>query len=98
HIGGTSASTPLLAGMISLLNDIRMSIGKPPLGFLNYWIYQQLNSGLPAYNDITVGNNACSADKQYCCAYGFPAQKSWDAVTGVGTPNFQALVEIAKKY
>ena len=32
---GTSASAPVVASMITLLNDARISIGKKPVGFLN---------------------------------------------------------------
>ncbi|KAH9164080.1 peptidase S8/S53 domain-containing protein, partial [Lactarius sanguifluus] len=50
-VSGTSCSTPTAAGIISLLNDYRISNGKPPLGFLN---------GL---NDITSGTNpGCNTD------------------------------------
>lgn len=31
-IGGTSASAPALAGMISLMNERLLAAGKPPLG------------------------------------------------------------------
>ena len=53
-IGGTSASSPAFAGFVSLLNDVRISNGRPPLGFLNPFIYSIGKSG---FNDITVGNN-----------------------------------------
>jgi hypothetical protein len=39
-IGGTSASTPLFSGLVSLLNEARLQKGKPPMGFLNPWMYQ----------------------------------------------------------
>jgi hypothetical protein len=32
--GGTSASTPTVAGVISLVNDVRLNKGLPPLGFV----------------------------------------------------------------
>ena len=37
---GTSASTPTLAGIISLLNDARLQNNKSTLGFLNPFLYQ----------------------------------------------------------
>jgi hypothetical protein len=37
-VGGTSASTPLFAGLVSLLNEARLAASKPPLGYLNNWI------------------------------------------------------------
>jgi tripeptidyl-peptidase I len=52
-LGGTSASAPTFAGLVALLNDARISAGRPPLGFLNPLIYQV---GDKAFNDITAGN------------------------------------------
>ncbi|KAH8979410.1 subtilisin-like protein [Lactarius akahatsu] len=37
-IDGTSCAVPIAAGIVSLLNDYRLSKGKTPLGFLNYWL------------------------------------------------------------
>ena len=39
-IDGTSASTPIFAGVVTLLNDARAAAGLPPLGFLNPILYQ----------------------------------------------------------
>ncbi|CAN0360739.1 unnamed protein product, partial [Discosporangium mesarthrocarpum] len=39
-VGGTSASSPALAGLISLLNERLLAAGRPPLGFLNPALYQ----------------------------------------------------------
>ncbi|KAH8986403.1 subtilisin-like protein [Lactarius hatsudake] len=79
---GTSCSTPIVAGIISLLNDYRFSQGKPPLGFLNPWLY---GGGLSGLNDIVSGSNpGCDTD-------GFSAVVGWDPVTGLGTPDFLRL-------
>ena len=76
-ISGTSASTPLTAGIISLVNDARIAAGKSPLGFLNPWLYTEGYKGL---TDIVSGSaHGCGVD-------GFPAVKGWDPVTGLGTP------------
>ncbi|KAI9433494.1 subtilisin-like protein [Lactarius indigo] len=72
---GTSCSTPTVAGIISLLNDYRISKGKQPLGFLNPWLY---SFGLAGLNDITFGSNpGCRTD-------GFPAIDGWDPVRPAG--------------
>ncbi|KAH9021889.1 subtilisin-like protein [Lactarius pseudohatsudake] len=82
---GTSCSTPIVAGIISLLNDHQLSQGKPPLGFLNPWLY---GGGLKGLNDIVSGSNpGCNTD-------GFPAVVGWDPVTGLGTPDFLRLMYI----
>jgi hypothetical protein len=38
-VDGTSASAPYFAAFVSLMNDIRLSAGNAPLGFLNPFIY-----------------------------------------------------------
>ncbi|KAF8207886.1 tripeptidyl peptidase A [Mycena galopus ATCC 62051] len=85
HIGGTSASSPTFAGFVTLLNDARLKKGLPSLGFLNPLFYSHAASG---FNDITVGNNPG------CGTEGFNATKGWDAVTGLGTPDFAKLVKL----
>merc|ERR1711935_783733 len=37
---GTSASTPTFAGYVSLLNEARTRAGKPVMGYLNPFLYQ----------------------------------------------------------
>ncbi|KAH9071521.1 subtilisin-like protein [Lactarius deliciosus] len=75
----------IVAGIISLLNDYRLSQGKRPLGFLNPWIY---GGGLEGFNDIVSGSNpGCNTD-------GFSAIVGWDPVTGLGTPDFERLMYI----
>ncbi|KAF7309949.1 Tripeptidyl-peptidase sed3 [Mycena indigotica] len=84
-VDGTSASCPVFASVIGLINDELIGAGKKPLGFLNPFLYS--NAG--AMNDITLGNNpGCDTD-------GFPALKGWDPVTGLGTPNFEKLRKAA---
>ncbi|KAF8266337.1 peptidase S8/S53 domain-containing protein [Lactarius quietus] len=70
---GTSCATP--------------TVGKPPLGFLNPWLY---GGGLAGLNDITSGSNPG------CGTNGFPAIVEWDPVTGLGTPNFEKLLRIVE--
>ncbi|KAH8992634.1 subtilisin-like protein [Lactarius akahatsu] len=83
-IAGTSVAAPIVAGVISLLNDWLISIGHAPLGFLNPWLYGR---GFQALNDITEGSNpGCGLD-------GFSAIAGWDPVTGLGTPHFRRMLE-----
>ncbi|KZT38760.1 subtilisin-like protein [Sistotremastrum suecicum HHB10207 ss-3] len=84
-ISGTSASTPLFSSFVTLLNDARLARGQQPLGFLNPWLYSIGKKGL---NDITQGASVG------CNTGGFPAAKGWDAVTGLGTPNFKELLKL----
>ena len=88
EVGGTSAATPTVAGMISMLNDARMADGKSSLGPLNQLIY----SNPDAFTDISKGINSGGGG----CGYGgFSAEKGWDPVTGMGTPLFPELMAIA---
>ncbi|KAH8982204.1 peptidase S8/S53 domain-containing protein [Lactarius akahatsu] len=84
---GTSLAAPVVAGIISLLNDWLISTGQRPLGFLNPWLYRR---GFRGLNDITVGSNpGCNLD-------GFSAIAGWDPVTGLGTPNFRKMLVILR--
>ena len=84
-VDGTSASSPTFASVVALLNDALLNQGKSSLGFLNPMLYSQ---GAAALNDITSGSNpGCGTD-------GFPAVEGWDAVTGLGTPDFEKLLTL----
>ncbi|KAH9029489.1 subtilisin-like protein [Lactarius pseudohatsudake] len=88
EIHGTSCSTPTAAGIISLLNDYRISNGRAPLGFLNVLLYGRCLGGLV---DITSGSNpGCNTD-------GFSAVPGWDPVTGLGSLDFERLVTILSR-
>lgn len=81
-VGGTSASSPTVAGIFSLLNDVRLTRGQSSLGFINPLIY---STALKGFTDITSGSNPG------CGTPGFTAGIGWDPVTGLGTPNFAKL-------
>jgi tripeptidyl-peptidase-1 len=89
-VGGTSASSPTFASIIALINDRLVAAGKPVLGFLNPFLYA--NPG--AFTDITIGHNSgfvCPAT-----SVAFDAAAGWDALTGLGTPLFAALLAAAQ--
>ncbi|KDQ08887.1 hypothetical protein BOTBODRAFT_37585 [Botryobasidium botryosum FD-172 SS1] len=67
-IDGTSASSPTFAAITSLVNDALIAKGRPPLGWLNPWLY---STGYAALNDITSGNNPG------CNTTGFAAGPGW---------------------
>ena len=71
-VSGTSASSPIFASIIALLNDQLIAKGKSPLGFLNPFLY---STGASAFTDITSGSNPG------CGTNGFPAVKGWDPVS-----------------
>lgn len=83
-VAGTSASSPVVGGVFAKLNGIRLSNGKPPMGYLNPFIYQNPT----AFNDVTTGRNDAGH------SHGFTAVKGWDPATGFGTPNYAALAKL----
>lgn len=58
-VSGTSASAPVFASIIALLNDKLIAAGKSPLGFLNPLLYS--DNGTVALTDITTGQFAGNA-------------------------------------
>ncbi|KAJ7624616.1 peptidase S8/S53 domain-containing protein, partial [Roridomyces roridus] len=81
---GTSASSPIFASIIALVNDRLIGAGRPVLGFLNPFLYSP--AGRAAFDDAVSGANpGCGTD-------GFSASPGWDPVTGLGTPNFDRLI------
>jgi len=87
-VHGTSQSSPLVAGIFSLLIDRRLSNGLPPLGFVapRIWKVATERPG-EAFEDVTHGSTALACDN------GFPAAPSWDAVTGWGRPIWSGLFD-----
>ena len=85
-VAGTSASTPVVGGIVAKLNALRLVAGKKPLGFLNPFLYMHPE----AFNDVTKGRNSGSPLNKD----GFTAIKGWDAATGLGTPNYAALAKL----
>ena len=90
---GTSASTPTMAGIISLLNEHRLSAGKSSLGFLNPLIYKVLGPN-NAFRDVTIGHNpGFYRSGSRTRTPGFYAETGWDPASGWGTPNFPLLLK-----
>lgn len=100
-VGGTSASAPVFASIIALLNNARFASGKPALGFLNPWIYEVGYEGL---NDIVDGGSTGCTGRSIYSGLETPfvpyaswnATTGWDPVTGHGTPDFEKLLRISQ--
>ena len=103
-VGGTSASAPAFAGIMSLVaNKTLTRLGQP-----NYVLYRlaaaenlaQCNassSTLPAsscvFNDVTVGNNAVPGETNYGTGNAtYQSGKGYDLATGLGSVNVTNLI------
>ena len=85
-VSGTSAVTPLCAGLIALMNQSLAEKGGNSVGFLNPLIYGPVGSG--AFKEIVEGNNDIDGTlKKYS------ARAGWDACTGLGSPDGMKLLQ-----
>lgn len=85
-VDGTSASCPVMAGMVALVNAGRRARGNSTVGWLNPALYTLSKEFIV---DILVGNNKCLVSDVPCCTQGFHATTGWDPVTGLGVVNFK---------
>jgi len=88
-VGGTSASSPSFAAIVTLLNNICLNAGGKTLGFANPLFYQNA----AAFTDVTKGTSGIGSN----AATGvWKAEKGWDAATGLGFPDFKALSAVVQ--
>jgi kumamolisin len=81
-IGGTSAVAPLYAGLMARINS---NLGSPA-GFLNTTLYS-----LPAAAFRHIAGPPGPANNSFNGVTGYPAGAGWNACTGLGSVNGQAL-------
>ncbi|KAL8292832.1 hypothetical protein RQP46_000526 [Phenoliferia psychrophenolica] len=89
---GTSASTPVVAAVITLINDARIAAGKRPVGFINPALYS--TAFKDAFNDITTGTNQPTSafNPTDCQAEGFVSLIT--KLKSLGTPDFAKLLPL----
>ena len=104
--GGTSASTPIFASYVVMMNDLRLQAGLPKLGNMLPLLYMLGDKHPEVYNDVTVGYHGYSSVKNGGCGgicpdmdcviggqkQGLTAAPGWDAVTGFGSINFERML------
>jgi tripeptidyl-peptidase-1 len=88
-VGGTSVSSPTFAGLVSLLNQAALRHSGKTLGFLNPLLYHMYASDPSIFFDIVVGDNKCTEQGCDPACQGFSATPGWDAVTGLGSLNYE---------
>lgn len=82
---GTSFAAPIVGAIFNRIIEERLRVGKGPLGFLNPTLYQNPE----AFTDVVEGGNGfCSPEDGFLCAPG------WDPVTGLGTPQYEKLLDL----
>lgn len=84
-IAGTSASTPVLAAIIALIDGERLKAGKKPLGWINGRLYT--DEVQETLQDVTGGTSQSCSFAGLGKPGGWPAAGGWDAITGLGVPN-----------
>jgi len=93
-VDGTSAATPVFAGLMADINAWRLANNKPVLGFVSPLLYQIYAANPKSYNDITSGDNSCTESACPCPANtGYYAAPGFDATTGLGTLNYGIFKE-----
>lgn len=92
--GGTSQSSPLVAGMMALINQkLGSAQGNPNTAFYRLGVNQYKNSGPKAFIDITSGNNNIGS-LGTCLpsgVTGFSAGVGYDPVSGLGAPDVNVI-------
>ena len=94
-VDGTSASSPSVSGMIGILNNLRLSQKKPSLGPVGPLLYQMYNECKDCFKDLVIGSN--NSTEYGNCKYGYWATKGYDAVYGLGLPNFDKIYHYIEK-
>ena len=92
---GTSASAPVVAAMLTLVNDHRLNNGTGTIGWINPSLYKHY---VLFAHDITSGSNFCAArvdanTAPTCCPQGYVATSGWDPTTGLGSINFKSFFD-----
>ncbi len=92
-IGGTSASSPQLAALVSLSNQLADGMGKSHVGYLNPYLYNLPGSDFTdivpqTFGSVTIADNAL---------YGFDiagmaTTAGYDLTTGLGSPKAYGFV------
>jgi len=101
--GGTSASTPLMAGITVLLNQYLNGTSTAGLGNINPMLYSLAASSPSAFHDTPAGSNSivdctdgdpAGQPAAMVCqtgTFGFDTTADYDVVTGLGSVDANAL-------
>lgn len=100
--GGTSFSAPIMAGLLTVLNQATHSTGQGNINPTLYALATNSTTYASAFHDITSGSNACVANTVYdednsnfACTFGsqgYAAGTGYDEASGIGSIDFAKLV------
>ena len=97
--GGTSASSPLFAGIVALLNhSLAVANPKTPVGLgnINPALYQLAQATTDVFHDTTAGDNIvpCAQGSPDCVngVLGFAAAPGYDRASGLGSVDASRLI------
>jgi hypothetical protein len=97
-VGGTSAATPVFAGITALVNRYLVangSIANPGLGNINPTLYLLAEKIPGVFHDVTAGSNdvPCTVGTPDCATgtLGYQATSGYDLATGLGSVDAYAL-------
>ena len=98
YVGGTSAATPVFAGVSALVNDYLVTnglVGHSGLGSLNPQLYRLAETAPEVFHDVTTGSNqvTCNEGSLDCAEglLGYVAGPGYDMVTGLGSIDVDKL-------
>jgi uncharacterized protein (TIGR03437 family) len=97
--GGTSVATPIMAGIVTLLNQYLISSGaqqQAGLGNINPTLYRLAQNVPGVFHDVTVGDNSvpCVSGSPDCTTgtIGYSAGPGYDRASGLGSPDAFNLI------
>lgn len=81
--GGTSAVAPMYAAFFIIVNQEREKQNKPPIGFVNNYLYKLQFKNQNLFGDIVDGNITA----------GYKAKDKYDLTSGLGIPKFNNMLK-----
>lgn len=96
-VGGTSASTPQLAGLVAIANQVAHSQGKKSVGFINPVLYQMSGSSfedvVPQNFGTGAGATTLDSNAEYGSGIaGAATTAGYDLTNGLGVPKADKFV------